>query len=218
MHKYSYKLIILYFKFLLLLFKKTIPKNIPINKDIWYATTNKSKFEEVKRFIKKHEPSIQLKQLDKDIPEIQTLDQKAIALDKAKLAWEIIKEPILVDDSAMYFEPYNHFPGTMSKFVHQGIGLEGLLKLAPQGTKAYFLLHLVYIENSQEPQVFEGRCDGIIVEPHQAPFHPKLPYDAIFKPNGCDKTYAELRGTDEEHLFAYRLRAFKKFIEWFKNN
>jgi XTP/dITP diphosphohydrolase len=182
-----------------------------MQKRVWYATTNHGKFEEVKRYIEEHAPSIELAQLAEELPEVQSMDQRAIALDKAAQAWNLVKEPVLVDDAGIYFEAYNEFPGTLTKFVYYGIGYEGLLKLVEQNNRAFFRLFMVYMDKDNK-EVFEGRCDGKIIRPEKFDAHPKLPYDAIFLPDGTDKTYAELRGTPEEHEFAYRLRALKKFL------
>ena len=182
-----------------------------MSKRIWYATTNYGKFEEVKRYIKQHEPSIEIKQLATELHEIQSMDQKAIAVNKAEQAWNIVKEPVLVDDSGIYFEQYNNFPGTLTKFVYHGIGYEGLLKLVKENNRAFFRLYMVY-KDQHKTEIFEGLCHGQIIRPKKFEAHPKLPYDAIFLPDESDKTYAELRGTPDEHKFAYRLRALKKFL------
>ena len=55
-----------------------------MKRTIFYATGNAGKFDEVKRYLESHEPTIEVKQFDKDLPETQTLDQKAIALDKGQ--------------------------------------------------------------------------------------------------------------------------------------
>lgn len=187
-----------------------------VKKIIYYATTNDGKFDEVKRYIDEHEPTIELKQLNKDFPEIQTEDQKAIALDKSNQAWNYVKQPVLVDDAAVYFDHYNNFPGTLTKFVFHGIGFEGLLKLAEIDNSATKLLCMVYKESDKEQHIFEGKCKGRIVRPKVFESHPKLPYDAIFVPDGSDKPMAQLRGTEEEKKYAYRLLALKKFLNWYR--
>lgn len=185
-------------------------------KKIYYATTNKGKFEEVKRYIDEHEPSISLIQFEKNIPEIQTLDQKAIAVDKANQAWNELKQPVLVDDSGIYFEHYKNFPGTLTRFVFDGIGFEGLLKLTEDDNRAAMRLYMIYKENDTGHHIFEGLTKGTIIRPNSFDSHPNLPYDAIFKPAESDKTMALIRGTFEEKKFAYRLKAIKKFISWYK--
>jgi non-canonical purine NTP pyrophosphatase (RdgB/HAM1 family) len=183
---------------------------------IFYATTNTGKFDELKRYIQVHEPSIELKQFDQEIPEIQTTNQKAIAINKAEQAWNLLKKPVLVDDSGIYFDHYNNFPGTLSKFVFHGIGFEGLLKLADIDNRATKKLYMIYKDSNEGQQIFDGTCKGTIVRPESFQSHPKLPYDAIFMPAGADKTMAIMRGTQEEKKYSYRLQALKKFLDWHK--
>jgi len=189
-----------------------------VKKTIYYATTNAGKFDELKRYIKSNEPSIELKQFDKDLPEIQTIDQKAIALDKAQQAWNHLHQPVLIDDSGIYFDHYNNFPGTLTKFIYHGIGFEGLLKLTEDDNRATKRLYMVFKDSDEEQHIFEGICPGTIVRPESFDSHPSLPYDAIFKPNGADKTMALMRGTDEEKKYSYRLQALRKFLDWYKTH
>ncbi|MFA5075014.1 MAG: non-canonical purine NTP pyrophosphatase [Candidatus Babeliales bacterium] len=185
-------------------------------REILYATSNNGKFEEVGSYIEENEPNIKIVQFSRDIPEIQTLDQKYIAIDKAQKAWQIAQRPLLIDDAAIYFEKYNKFPGTLSKFVSQGIGFEGIKKLIEVGDKAKFLLYLVYIEGENKYEVFEGACEGALVKPEKFNAHPSLPFDVFFVPTGTTKTYAELRDTPEAKNYLYRLRALQKFLAWYK--
>lgn len=182
--------------------------------EIYYVTGNAGKFEEVQKFFAMHETNIIVKQFDVDIEEIQTLDQKKIAVDKAHKAWNLLKKPLLLDDGGLFFERYNQFPGTMSKFIFHALGFEGIFKLVNEGDKAAFILQMVYIDGNIL-ETFEGRCDGTIVKHVDVATHPQLPLTAIFKPDGSDKTYAELRHTPEFVNFAFRQRALKKFLEWY---
>src|SRR3972149_6956296 len=100
-----------------------------MNNELHYVTTNPGKFTEIADYLHTASPQITLKQFSPDITEIQTTDQLAIAVDKAKKAWDLLKKPLLLDDAAIYFEKYHKFPGTLSKFVSEGIGFEGLKRL-----------------------------------------------------------------------------------------
>lgn len=196
-----------------------------MKKRIFYATTNAGKFDEIKRYAKwndstcsRHESSIEFKQFDQDLPEIQSINQEAIAIDKAEQAWKLLKEPVLVDDAGIYFDHYNEFPGTLSKFIFRGLGFEGLLKLVEDDNRSTMRLYMIYKENEDEHHIFEGICKGKIVRPENFDSHPALPYDAIFKPDGSDKVLGQLRGTPEEKKYAHRLDALQKFLKWFKQN
>lgn len=193
-------------------------KHTSVKKIIFYATTNTGKFDEIKRYLEAHEPTIEVKQFDKDLPEIQTSDQEAIAIDKAEQAWKHLKQPVLVDDSGIFYDHYNNFPGTLSKFVFYGIGFEGLLKLAEIDNRATKKLCMVYKDRDEGHYIFEGSCKGTIVKPESFESHPKLPYDAIFIPAGETQTMAVLRGTEKEKKHSYRLKALKDFLVWWKKN
>ncbi len=183
--------------------------------NIYYATGNTGKFEEVQDFINRNNHDITIKQADIDLIEMQTLDQKSIAIHKAQQAFEKLQKPVLIDDSGVYFEKYHRFPGTLTKFVYHGIGFEGILKLVEDDHRATFLLYLIYIDGPDSYKIFEGKCEGTIVPPKEFLAHSELPYDDIFLPHGSTKTYAQMRGTQEIEQYAYRLLALKKFLNWY---
>lgn len=185
-------------------------------KEIYFVTGNSGKFEEVKTYIEKNVPEIEIKRFKVDIEEIQTLDQKKIILDKAKKAWEILKKPLIVDDGAMYFEKYNKFPGVMTKYVAQGLGFEGLKKIIDNEDKATFLLYIAYIDGPGSIELFEGKSHGTIKKPSKFFGNPELPYSCMFVPNGTDKVYENLRNTKEGEPFLHRIKALKKFVDWYK--
>ena len=185
-------------------------------KEIYFATGNDGKFEEVKTYIEKNIPEIKIKQFKADIIEIQTSDQKKITIDKAIKAWKMLKKPLIVDDTGIYFEKYNKFPGIMSKYVANGLGFEGLKKLVVDGDKVIFTLHIAYIDSLENIQLFKGKTYGTIKKPTKFTGHPKLQYSSMFIPNGTNKFYHELRGTKEGEPFMHRIKSLKNFINWYK--
>ncbi len=185
-------------------------------RELYYVTGNVGKFEEVKDFMARVGSNIDLKRVDLDLAEMQTLDHEGVAVDKAKQAWRAVQRPLLVDDAGVYFDAYHRFPGTLTKFVYEGIGFKGMLKLTEDDHRAYFLIYVVYINGPLSLQVFEGRCDGKIVEPKVLQAHPKLPFDDVFVPIGENRTFAELRSAGEIDPYSYRIMAVKKFLDWYK--
>ncbi|OGB84113.1 hypothetical protein A3F66_02865 [candidate division TM6 bacterium RIFCSPHIGHO2_12_FULL_32_22] len=77
-----------------------------MKKEIYYATGNPVKFEEVKLYLDMHHPDIELKQFKEDIVEPQSDNQEEIAIFKAKQAWDKLKKPVLVDDSGIFIHKY----------------------------------------------------------------------------------------------------------------
>jgi non-canonical purine NTP pyrophosphatase (RdgB/HAM1 family) len=187
-----------------------------LNNKIYYVTNNAGKFEEVTDFFNRVPATFRVEQYAIDIDEIQSLDQKIVVLDKVKKAFSLVKQPLLLDDGGLFFAAYNQFPGTLSKYVFQGLGFKGLFKLIEEDNHASFILQLAYTDGAQT-QLFEGVCQGTIVMPEDLScYHPKLPFTAIFKPEGSDKTLAQLRYTKDFFRFSFRQQALKKFIDWYQ--
>jgi XTP/dITP diphosphohydrolase len=186
-----------------------------LNNKIYYVTNNAGKFEEVRGFFDKFTLPFQVEQYAIDIDEIQSLDQKVVVLDKVKKAFNTVQQPLLLDDGGLFFAAYNQFPGTLSKFVFQGLGFKGLFKLVEDDNRASFILQLAYTDGLQT-RLFEGICHGTIVMPEDLSSHPKLPFTAIFKPEGSNKTLAQLRYTEDFFHFSFRQQALKKFVDWYQ--
>ena len=182
--------------------------------ELFYATTNPGKFAEVEAFFKQYAPGVTIYQYAEDIAEIQTNDQNLIASYKAQQAWDRLQQPVLVDDAGIYFEKYNSFPGTMSKFVYQSIGLEGLFKLVDPHDKAFFKVSLAYAYGPCNIEIFESICYGSIVYPKNVDIPATLPYLAIFAPHGEQQTLAELRLSDKMHHYNPRISSLQKFLQW----
>jgi len=186
-------------------------------REIYYATSNHGKFEEVRNFLADHAPHITLTQYAVELSEIQTLDQKVIAIDKAKQAWHALQKPVIVDDAGIYFDKYHQFPGTLSKYVFEGIGYEGFFKLVDPGDAASFLVTVVYCAGPDNIHVFEASNHGRIIHPRGD--GPKsLPFLRIFAPHDNELSFAELRNTPWWPKYNCRLHAVQQFVDWIEKN
>jgi XTP/dITP diphosphohydrolase len=182
--------------------------------ELYYVTGNSDKFEVVYRYIDKNAPHIQLKPFTHDIPEIQSYDQREVAVEKARQAWNLLQKPVIIDDAGIYFEKYRDFPGVLTKFVYRGIGQEGLLKLVEPGDKAYFQITMVYWYGPEQYQVFMSKCPGYILHQQKYTASPDSPYDVLFAPEGETRTFAELRVSGEYEKYHYRIDALRQFLHW----
>ena len=186
-----------------------------MKKEVFFVTGNDSKFMEVSDFIECQNVSIKLKQSNVKIDEIQSLDQKRVVLHKALTVWNILKKPFLIEDSGVFFERYNQFPGVFTKFLYKGIGMEGVLKLVKEGDRAFFRLYLMYVYGESKYEIFEGICYGTVTKTHDFCSPKNFIFSNIFLPDNSEKTYAELRRGEKINPFSYRLSAVKKFLKWF---
>ena len=119
------------------------------SKRIYYITGNQSKFEEAKEIMKNI--NITLAKKDLKIEEIKSLEQEKVVIGKARDAFKKIKAPLIVDDVGIYFEEYNKFPGTFTRFLFEAIGFEGIEKLLEKKNRnAYFKILLCYKDKKTE--------------------------------------------------------------------
>lgn len=64
-----------------------------------------------------------------DIPEIQSMDILKIIKAKAKEAYNILKRPIIVEDSGLFINALNWHPGPFIKYVLEWPGLDAIFKM-----------------------------------------------------------------------------------------
>lgn len=150
---------------------------------ITICTWNTWKFEQIATVLR---PGIECVQQSVDLFEPQTNDMFAISRMKALEAFQKVWWPVLVDDSGIYFDAYQDFPGVFSKYIFQSLGVKWLQKLFVDQTnsKAWHQCVLSYMDETlQEPQQFVGTVEGVMdfsfLDRVQPDSH--LPYDAIFR-------------------------------------
>lgn len=184
---------------------------------IMFVTSNRSKFEQVQQFFAKSDPQLSVEQVSIELPEYQSLDMNYVAQEKAKAAWRVVQRPLLIDDGGVYVECLNNFPGPLSKYVFEGIGFQGLWKLAQDDPRAFIRCCMVYVESAGTQHCFIGETKGRIIAPSPTVHHnPTMPIYSIFVPDGFSKTYAELQGTDEGKKVNYRVNALNSFVQWYR--
>lgn len=184
------------------------------NLEIAFVTSNNIKFKQVSSWLSKLNPRITLKQVELDLPEYQSLDLTYVAQEKAQCAWNKIRMPLLIDDGGIYLNAYNNFPGTLSRYVFDGIGLTGFLKLAEEDNRAHFKTQLVFTKDGVNYTHFEGQLNGKIVNAPEALKTDRMPFTLVFIPNGYDKTLKQLQDEIEVPEFTHRYQAVKKFAKF----
>ncbi len=187
-------------------------------KKLIFVTGNKSKFQDVQRYLKHIDSNIELQMEDLDVPELQSLNVEKIAKEKAAYAWNILKKPLIVDDGGIFIEQYNQFPGALSKHVVKGIGLAGIWKLAENNPRAHFMCCIAYQDETDKSYVFTGTCPGKIIPPVGAIRNPDFPYTDIFVPDGSEKTYAQLREDQQAASFSHRRLAVEQLDVFLRNH
>ncbi len=185
-----------------------------MNKKLYFVTTSPRKFQQVRDWAKCLDKSIDIEQKILDISEMQSLDLEQVALEKAKIAYQIVKEPILVDDEGLYLEQFNNFPGPLTKYVYQGIGVNGLWKLTENNPKCFFKNCLVYIDGENSYKIFTGICKGKLIEP----VGPNSDWFNTFIPDDVESEKIVLCNLPSSlsKVVHQRHKALVEFFKWFR--
>ena len=174
-----------------------------------FITSNEGKFVEAKKIAEKYGVKIEWKKMEYLEP--QGSDLIEIAKKSAELLSEKIKKPFFIEDSGLFINALNGFPGPYSSFVFKTIGNEGILKLMENETnrEAYFLAVIAYFD--KEVHTFVGKVDGEISREIRG--NKGFGYDPIFLYG--DRTFAEMG--EEKNEVSHRRKALEKFFKWYAN-
>ena len=149
-----------------------------------------------------------------DLDEVQSTSLEEIVTHKVKQAYDILREPVLVEDVALGFDALGGLPGPFIKFfVEADEGLEKLCRMLDSfDTRAAEAACVFGYYDGEQLELFRGSLRGEIAE------HPRgengFGWDKIFIPDGYgDKTRAELSPSDDAKTYAtikpfYELREF----------
>lgn len=176
-----------------------------------FVTTNRHKFEEVRNILSEFGIDVEWK--DINLPEPDG-DIDSVAKEKAKYASSRLNKVAVVDDTGVFFEAYDDFPGSRPKFVFNSIGYDGIMRLLKgKSRKAYFRTVVGYCEPGKKPIVFDGIMRGEITENIFDEDKDVLPYMRIFVPEGYKKVISSFT-LEEKNRISHRAKAFRKLGEY----
>ncbi|TFF91190.1 XTP/dITP diphosphatase [Candidatus Thorarchaeota archaeon] len=177
------------------------------------VTTNEHKLAELRPLFAEYDVVFENKGIEK--MEIRDDSVEKIAREAAKHAFEVLRRPVVVDDTGLYIDALSGFPRSYPAFVLETIGRQGVLRLLKGETdrKARFVTGVGYADGERVSS-FTGEMVGEISlqERGSAGFG----YDPIFIPDGFERTYAELT-FDEKTAISHRTKAFRAFLRWYRD-
>ena len=167
-------------------------------KKITYVTGNWAKILSARQIL---EPlGFEIDQVKLDVPEIQNDDIAEVAKFSARWASEKLKCDVLKNDSGLFIDGLNGFPGPYTHYVDDKLGEDGILKLLDgvENRKAHFEEVLAYVEYGKEPVVFKSITNGTIAKEKSGEYG--WSWDFIFIPDGETKS---LGNFDDSIRFKY---------------
>ncbi|MCL5099886.1 MAG: hypothetical protein M1158_02060 [Candidatus Marsarchaeota archaeon] len=183
-----------------------------MNRKIFVATTNEGKLKEFREAF--GGSGIEIEPLSIKFNELQQDDLQKVSQQKALDAFGQIKKPILVDDSGIYIDRYNNFPGTNTKQIIEGLGIEGIKRLIDEGDRAHFFTILSYMDESSDvPVTFTGEAYGRLSLKYNGGGETGFPFNQLFIPDGDSRFVCEIP-VGERIKFSHRMKAASKFKEY----
>ncbi len=175
--------------------------------EVLFITSNEGKFKEAEKIASKY--GITVKWMKMEYTEPQGKDLEEIARLSAEMLSKKLKEPFFIEDSGLFVEALNGFPGPYSSYVFKTLGNKGIIKLMEgvENRKAYFMAVIAFFDG-EKVWTFKGRVDGEIADEIRG--DKGFGYDPIFLYG--DKTFAEMG--DEKNEVSHRRRALENFFSW----
>lgn len=174
------------------------------------VTSNEGKYKEYSKKLGDHYSKVKMENID--YPEIQTDRLEEVV----EFTLEELSEhsPLIIDDSGLFVETLNGFPGVYSSYVMQTLGCDGILSLmeGKKDRKARFECVIGYLDEGKN--LFKGTSQGKITREKRGT--EGFGYDPIFQPEESERTYAEM-SSEEKNRISHRGRAMEELLKFVKS-
>lgn len=130
-------------------------------KHLYFATGSESKFREMESALKKWVPWVNLRRLDIEIPEIQSVSSDEVLSEKVRFVRNATSLPFIVDDVSCTVSGMNGFPGPLVKSSVELLGLDGFKRVAPDGVGVEVMSRIA-LSYGPENEVFVGSVKGVV--------------------------------------------------------
>jgi XTP/dITP diphosphohydrolase len=180
---------------------------------IIFVSNNENKFDEIRSVLREYQIRLLLRKVN--LPEVQSDSLEEIASTKANSAFRIISDDLIVEDTGLFINELNGFPGPYSSYVLRTIGNSGILKLLlKKSNRCATFKSVIAFSNGNMNNIFVGEVTGTI---SNKVGKKGWGFDPIFIPIMEEKTYGEIGERKIE--ISHRTAAIKKFMNWyFKSN
>ena len=178
---------------------------------IKFVTSNRNKFQEVKYLMEAARIDVEWHEMKYE--EIQADTTEEISRDScAKIAGGLDSR-FFLEDTGLYIDPLNGFPGPYSSYVQRTIGNKGILRLLHNNGRDAAFLTVISYWNGKEIVQFSGELRGKISYTERG--NNGFGYDPIFIPDGYEKSLAEMT-VPEKNAISHRSIAVLKFIDYLR--
>jgi non-canonical purine NTP pyrophosphatase (RdgB/HAM1 family) len=134
-----------------------------------------------------------------DLDEIQSMDLKKIVKHKVRQAYDIIKKPVVVEDTGLEFKALGGLPGPLIKYFIESMSMENICSLVDGKDRSATARCVFGYFDGQNETYFEGFINGSVAKKPAG--NGGYGFDKMFVPEGFDVTRAELNKKDDEETY-----------------
>lgn len=176
-----------------------------------FATSDDHKFREVSFVLRGLGLSIE--RFESKGTEVQSDDLERIARIAAAETVRIARRPVIVEDTGLFIESLNGFPGPYANYVYRTFGPGRVVAMVGEvgSRSALFRSVIAYCDPGRRSKVFHGTLPGRISDRPQG--SKGFGFDTIFIPRGERDTLAEMTLARKCEL-SHRAIAVRKFAGW----
>ncbi len=175
-------------------------------KKVILITSNQNKLREFEKIL-----GFKIRNISLDLDEIQAVNVEDVIEHKTKQAFERVGEPVLCEDTGLYFDAWGGLPGALIKWFDKTIGYNNLCGLLQENRKARAETVISYF-NGTDYLSFKGETLGSISLSPMGTTN--FGWDPIFIPDGFSKTFAQMTA-EEKNKISMRKIALKKFRDFY---
>ncbi len=177
-------------------------------KKVFFITSNPHKFSEVNEMCAGY--GIELVHLQREYPEVRADTCEQVASASLFNISKTVKMPFIIEDSGLFIDSLNGFPGVYSAWVLRKVGLDGILRLmrGRRDRRAHFVSAIGYFDG-KKAHVFTGTVDGSIAQEIRG--RSGFGYDPLFIPKGYKFTFAENMTLKQK--LSHRKKAVEQFLK-----
>ena len=181
-----------------------------VDKPLLFVTSNAGKLREAREILGRPVEGQPL-----ELEEIQSEVLREIVIYKANHAYNVLRQPLFVEDTALCFSAWGGLPGPFIKFFLEKLGSDGLVRaLEPFGDFSTTAVCGVGYHDGEQVHYFEGQVSGRAVPPR---VEDGFGWDLLFVPEGDERTFAEMT-PQEKHAYSMRGEAIGKLGEFLKTH
>jgi len=148
-----------------------------------------------------------VRQRQVDLPEPQALDPADVVEAKARAAYTLLREPVVVEDSGLCVSAWGGFPGALVRWMEESVGLDGIARmLDPFPDRSATAVCVVAAFDGTLLQAARGQAAGRIADSPRGTGG--FGWDRLFVPEGEDRTFAQML-PEEKDRQSHRRRAWE---------